>query len=84
MKIKGLIITGAHKGGTWGLSYRDAATGEMILDSRNSGDVGLRSCRRCFTEHRGAEIWVSGHGSFDFQGEFFVLAPHHININLNN
>ncbi|MFP4240619.1 MAG: pseudouridine synthase [Chitinispirillaceae bacterium] len=76
----GLEFFMPHEGGTWGISYRDAATGEMILSIRDGGDVGRGVAADVHPGHRGAEIWASGHGPFDSKGSSISMSPSSTNF----
>ncbi|MFP4013725.1 MAG: carbohydrate-binding protein [Chitinispirillaceae bacterium] len=76
----GLEFFMPHEGATWGISYRDAATGEMILDVRDEGDVGRGVAADVHPGHRGAEIWASGHGPFDSKGRSVSMSPSSTNF----
>ncbi len=76
----GLEFFMPHEGGTWGISYRDAATGEMILSIRDSRDVGRGVAADVHPDHRGAEIWASGHGPFDCKGDRISLSTSSTNF----
>ncbi len=75
---EGLEFFMPHEGNVWGISYRDAGTGEMIFDLRHEGDVGRGVAADVYPGERGAEFW--GLGTYNSKGEEINISPSSTNF----
>jgi autotransporter-associated beta strand protein len=66
----GLEVFSPHESNSNGVTFRDAATGEIIWQKKSSGDTGRGLCADISGDHKGAEYWASsGLGVFNTKGE---------------
>lgn len=67
--------------GAPGVSFRDAATGEMIWEYPSPDDVGRGVMADITAGHRGAEAWaISGLGPYNVKGEAIEGRPQSYNF----
>ena len=72
----GLEIFMPHESGGNGVSLRDAHTGEIIWQKRNSQDIGRGLTADIIAEHPGNEFWASsGMGVYNSKGEIVGSGP---------
>ncbi|PTN05920.1 T9SS type A sorting domain-containing protein [Mangrovibacterium marinum] len=64
----GLEFFQPHENSTYGISMRDAATGEIIWEGLDSGDVGRAWAADVDSRYPGAEISAIGMGNYDSKG----------------
>jgi autotransporter-associated beta strand protein len=66
----GLEVFMPHESGGNGVTFRDAATGEIIWQKRDDSDVGRGLAADIIPGHKGSEAWASsGLGVYDCKGE---------------
>lgn len=65
----GLEYFQPHENSTYGVSMRDAATGEILWEKLGGGDVGRAWAAEVSPKHRGALIASSSYENFDCNGE---------------
>lgn len=64
----GLEFFQPHENNTYGISMRDAGTGEILWEIRDSGDIGRSWAADVDPNYRGSEVVAIGMGNFDKDG----------------
>ncbi|MDA3881059.1 MAG: T9SS type A sorting domain-containing protein [Prolixibacteraceae bacterium] len=64
----GLEFYQPHENGTYGISMRDAGTGEIIWEVRSSADVGRAWAADIDSRYRGSEVIAIGFPNYDCNG----------------
>lgn len=79
---KGLQVWACHENKRDGSTYRDAATGEIILQLKSTRDIGRCMAADIDPTNPGVELWSPGTGGIiNFKGE--LLAPKTKNFPVN-
>ncbi len=67
---EGLEVFGVHESGEYGITYRDAQTGEILWGVKSDQDIGRGMSADIDPRHLGEEVWAShGMGLYTAKGE---------------
>src|SRR5690606_11159908 len=65
----GLEVFAPHEHSGKGISYRDAAAGDIIWQKKALGDIGRGVAGDISADHPGSEFWAAGMGMYNVKGE---------------
>lgn len=79
----GLQVWGCHENRRDGSTYRDAATGEILFQAKNTGDIGRCMAADIDPNHPGVEMWSwATAGVVDVKGEKVTTQMRHFPTNM--
>lgn len=76
----GLEVWQCHEGSQAGATYRDAATGEVLFDDYNSGDVGRACAAHIDSRYRGYQLWSTASSNV-FNTDGTIISSHRPSVN---
>lgn len=80
---KGLQVWACHENKRDGSTYRDAATGEIILQLKSTRDIGRCMAADIDPTNPGLELWSPGTGGIiNFKGELIVPKTKNFPVNM--
>lgn len=78
----GLEVFMPHESGSNGVSFREARTGKIIWQHKQSGDTGRGVAADILSSRRGFESWASGLGLYDITGTYIGSSPNSTNFRI--